>query len=120
MKTKWFSKPKEMSKPIKHLAAAALMTTLLFGVAPPMAWCSTPDWLRSAALAPLPKYPDDTRAVLLLNEQVTTVGNNSEIKTRYRRAYRILRPEGRSFGTASAYFDSETRLTYFKAWCIPP
>lgn len=78
-----------------------------------------PDWLREAARAPLPKYPDDLDAVLLLDEQVTTINQNGEIKTRYRVGYKILRPEGRERGTVVVYFDNETRLTYLKAWTIP-
>jgi len=71
------------------------------------------------ARASLPSYPEDTKAVMLWNEQITTVSDNGEIKTLYRRAYKILRPQGRGLGTVTVYFDNETRLTYFKAWAIP-
>ena len=81
---------------------------------------STPEWLRAAAGATIPKYPDDTKAVVLFSEQVTTVGDNGEIRTLHRGAYKILRPQGREkYGTVGVHFDKETRLTYLKAWCIP-
>src|SRR5437899_895658 len=50
---------------------------------------SAPEWLRGAAQAPLPKHADDTDAVLLLSEQVTTVTDAGEIRMLYRRAYKI-------------------------------
>lgn len=82
-------------------------------------FAGTPDWLRAVARAPLPNYPEDKNAVMLLNEQVTTVNDNGEIRTAFRRAYKILRPQGRQVGTVEVYFDSETRLTFLKGWSIP-
>ena len=78
----------------------------------------TPDWLRALAGQPLPKYPDNTNAVVLLDEQLTSVDHEGEVKTLYRRAYKILRPEGRKHATFGVYFDQETRLTYLKAWSL--
>jgi transglutaminase-like putative cysteine protease len=80
---------------------------------------ATPDWLRAAAASPLPKYPDDTTAIVLFSEQATTVADSGEIRTLHRMAYKILRPQGREYGTVQVPFDKETRLTYLKAWCIP-
>jgi len=57
---------------------------------------------------------------MLHNEQVTTVKNNGDVTTISRAAYRILRPEGRHYGTVHVYYDSETRVTSMKAWSIPP
>ena len=76
-----------------------LLLLLLIGAAwAPRASAAVPDWLRQAAAETLPKYPDDTSAVVLLDEQVTTVNENGEITTLYRRAYRILRSEERRVG----------------------
>lgn len=94
------------------------LPALIAGRAP--AFASTPDWLRTAAQSQAPKYSEDTRAVVLYSGQVTTVAGDGEIKTQYREAVRILRPEGRAFGTVAIAFDKDTRLTYLKAWCIPP
>ena len=96
--------------------ALAVLTAVL---AAQPAWGRVPDWLQRAARTALPEYAEDTEAVMLLDEQITTVNYGGRIKTRYRRAYKILRPEGRSWGTVRVYFDNETRLTYLKAWSLP-
>jgi Domain of Unknown Function with PDB structure (DUF3857)/Transglutaminase-like superfamily len=83
-----------------------------------LAFSGTPDWLKQAAQAPLPTYPDDTNAVVLLDERVTTVSPAGEVHITYRKAYKILRPEGRTKGTVVVYFDNETQLTFIKAWSI--
>ena len=93
-----------------------LAATLVF--ASGAASASTPDWLKQVAQAPLPAYPGDTGAVMLLDERLTTVSSAGEIRTTYRKAYKILRPEGRTFGTVYVYFDNETRLTLLKGWSI--
>ena len=82
---------------------------------------NAPDWLRAAAQDKLPEYPKDTVAVILLDEQQTIVKDNGEIETRYRRAYKLLRPEGREhYGGAAVNFDNETKLSFLKAWTIMP
>lgn len=108
-----------MSREVRNSLRFALLVLLTTALWAPRAAAGVPDWLRQAAAEPLPKYPDDTDAVVLLDEQVTTVHDNGEITTAYRRAYKILRPEGRSRAAAAVYFDSDTRLTYLKGWSIP-
>lgn len=83
------------------------------------ALAAVPEWLRAAAQTSLPKYPEDTDAVLLWSEQITTVTDSGEVKTLYRRAYKILRPEGRDRGIVAAYFDNETYVSHLRAWSIP-
>ena len=92
--------------------------TALFFLAASLAWPAAPAWLRSAFHDAVPQYADNPPAVLLRNEQVTTVKNNGEVTTVYQHAYRILRPEGRRYGIVQIYFDSETRITFLKAWAI--
>jgi Domain of Unknown Function with PDB structure (DUF3857)/Transglutaminase-like superfamily len=80
---------------------------------------SAPDWLRAAAQQKLPDYPDNPIAVILLDEQQTTVQDNGEIDVRHRLAYRLLRPEAEDkFGYAAVQFDNETKVSSFKAWTI--
>ena len=79
---------------------------------------SVPDWLRTAAQSPEGKYPEDTNAVMLLDEQSTVIAESGEVRTLYRRAYRILRPEGRKYGTVAVAFDKETRLNHLRAWSL--
>lgn len=97
-----------------RILAAAAVVVVLAGPA----GAGVPDWLRDAARQPLPQYEKATDAVMLLDEQRTTVSSEGEIRTLYRRAYKILRPEGKSYGTLTVYFDSDTRLTYLKGWCL--
>jgi hypothetical protein len=78
-----------------------------------------PSWLHNLASAPLPKYPDETDAVRLLDEQVVVVKENGETKTIFRRAYKILRPKGRELGTVVIHYDNETRISSLRAWSIP-
>lgn len=87
-------------------------------LAAPRAQASVPDWMRAAAGQTLPSYPDETPAVLLLDDEVTTVKDSGEIDTVYRRVYKILRTEGRGYGRAIVYFDTDTRLTYLKGWSL--
>jgi len=80
---------------------------------------SAPDWLRAAAQEKLPDYPGNPIAVILLDEQQTTVQDNGEIDVRHRLAYRLLRPEAEDkFGYAAVQFDNETKVSSFKAWTI--
>jgi uncharacterized protein DUF3857/transglutaminase superfamily protein len=102
----------------RHRAKALqlAMIALLFTAAESFA--GTPDWLRKAAQTPILAVADETDAVVLLDERLTTVSPAGEVRTTYRKAYKILRPEGRSNGTLYVYFDSETQLTFLKAWSI--
>jgi hypothetical protein len=82
---------------------------------------SAPDWLRVASQDKLPEYPKDAVAVILFDERQTTVKDNGDIETRYRRAYKLLRPESREdYGYASVRFDNETKISFFKVWTVTP
>ena len=69
--------------------------------------------------APLPAHDEKTDAVLLYSEDILNVQGNGKIKSIERRAYKILRPGGRDRGLVLATFDSETRITGLRGWCIP-
>ena len=79
---------------------------------------AVPDWVRSAAAERLPPYPADVSAVVLLDEQVTTVREKGEIHNLYRRAYRLLSSEGRERGVVEVPFDAETRISGLRAWSV--
>jgi hypothetical protein len=108
------------TKWIRHRFAETKEFVLIIGLVftSTLAFSGTPDWLKQAAQAPLPTYSDDTDAVVLLDEKVTTVSSAGEVHTTYRKAYKILRPEGRSKGTLYVYYDHETQLTFLKAWSM--
>jgi len=107
--------------PVK-VVSAGLLAVVWFCIAPrALAADKAPDWMHDAARQTLPTYPPETVAVILLDERITTVKDNGEIETLYRRAYKILRPEARDqYGTVFVNFDTETKLSYLKAWAIPP
>jgi hypothetical protein len=79
----------------------------------------TPAWMKSLVSAPVPAHDDKTDAVLLYSEDVLSVQASGKIKSLERRAYKILRPNGKGYGTIRANFDSETKITGIHGWCIP-
>ena len=89
-----------------------------FVFAGPPASAGTPDWVKQVARAPLPSYPADTDAIILLDERTTTVSSSGEVRVTYRKVYKVLRPQGRTLGTVYVYFDSETQLKFLKGWSI--
>jgi transglutaminase-like putative cysteine protease len=98
--------------------ALPLALAAAFVFAGPLATAGTPDWMKQVAQAPLPAYPADTNAVVLLDERFTTISSAGEVHITYRKAYRILRPQGRTLGTVYVYFDSDTQLKFLKGWSI--
>jgi transglutaminase-like putative cysteine protease len=78
-----------------------------------------PGWLRDAARDASTNAEQDAEAVILYDEQQTTVKDNGEVETLYRRAYLILRTAGHEYGKLFVPFDSQTRITSIKAWCLP-
>lgn len=91
--------------------------TLAFG--PRAVAGDAPSWMHAQVSMPLPAHDDKTDAVLLYSEEILNVQPNGKIKTLERRAYRILRPGGKELGTLRIPFDSETRINFIHAWCIP-
>jgi hypothetical protein len=91
----------------------------VFAESPHVFAADAPAWLHSQAAMPLPAHDEKTAAVLLYSETILTVQPNGRIKTMERAAYKILRPEGKSFGSVQAYFDNETRINSMRGWCIP-
>src|SRR5579862_2529402 len=81
-----------------------------------------PAWLREAAqqAAASANAPNgDANAVILYDEQETNVKESSDIETIYRRAYLILRPEGKKDGTLRIPFDAQTKIQSIRGWCLP-
>jgi transglutaminase-like putative cysteine protease len=78
-----------------------------------------PAWMHAVVNAPLPPHDEKTDAVLLYAEDITVVVSDSKFKTIERRAYKILRPEGRGYGIATAEIDSSRKVTGIRGWCIP-
>jgi hypothetical protein len=84
--------------------------------------CAAPDapaWMHAAASAPLPAHDEKTDVVLLYSENTTVVQTDGKTKGFERRAYKILRPDGRGYGTIRAYPSSATKVGAMRGWCIP-
>lgn len=84
------------------------------------AFAATPGWLKQAAQTSVPSYSDAPNAIVLLDERVTTVSPAGEVRTTFRKAYKILRPGGSNKGIVAVYFDSDTQLTFLRGWGITP
>ena len=105
--------------PLPRAISAALFLILVALLAPTPAHADAPAWLTAVAHNTYPGVPAETNAVVLYDEQETTVQPNGDIETMYRRAYLILRPDGKQYGMVVVPFDNETKITWMKAWCIP-
>jgi len=75
--------------------------------------------MHAVANAALPEHDEKTNAILLYSEDVLSVQSNGKIKKVERRVYKILRPDGRQYGTIRADFDAESKINNIHGWCIP-
>jgi hypothetical protein len=78
-----------------------------------------PAWMHVLVGAPLPAYDEKTSVVLLYADDVLAIQSNGKIKKITRRAYKILRPDGRRVGKQHFFYDAETKITGIHGWCIP-
>jgi transglutaminase-like putative cysteine protease len=103
----------------KFFAAGFLLAAFLAGRAVPLARASdAPDWLRAAATAPLPKYSDDTKAVVLLNDETVAIQSNGDVVEHHRVAYKILRSSGRDRGILEVDETGQIKIASMKGWGI--
>src|SRR6266704_804545 len=105
---KWFSARRQ------RMLKKSINTAIFFVV---VGWSLTgaaevPEWLRSLAHQTPKTYASDANAVMLLDDQETSVNDKGEILEHRRVAYRILRPEGREYGTYEIYFSNETKVNF--------
>ena len=98
--------------------SAALLALLAVSI-PSARAGDAPAWMHALVNVPLPEHDEKTDAVLLLAENTFTVQGNGKMKRIERRVYKILRPDGRRYGTIQADFDSETKIDSIHGWCIP-
>ena len=76
-----------------------------------------PDWGMQAYKTKTPDYEKDAPAVVLYDEFVETVDATGRAVERERRAYRILKPQGRHPWCDVSY-DVDEKVSYFRAWTI--
>ena len=111
---------KRFSASLQRLLVNGAALTLVFAAAAQRGVAEAPDWVRTASRETLPAYSPSTKAVVLLEEQQTTVSKEGQISIVTRRAIKILHPDAkRRFGEFAVSFDPETRITYLKAWSLP-
>jgi transglutaminase-like putative cysteine protease len=125
MRRKWCFRMHKMRATTRFSAIfLAAFASVLASQSPCAAADKAPDWLHAAAQEKLPEYPKQHEAVaiVLLDEQQTTVRDKGEIEIRTRRAYKILRPEARNseYAYAQADLSNNKKVSFFKAWTILP
>lgn len=102
------------------IAAVLLGVASLLGYSPLAVAGDAPQWMHAVVNAPLPAHDEKTNAVLLYSEQSVNVQSTDKIKITVRRAYKILRPDGREYGFAVVPFNSPSeKVTGLRGWCIP-
>lgn len=99
-------------------AISAVFFFALFSFSNGLAQAEVPDWLRALAKQPAKTYADDVNAVVLLDDNVTTVKENGDIVRHGRRAVRILRPEGRNEGDYARSYNGDSKVNYLRGWSI--
>jgi uncharacterized protein DUF3857/transglutaminase superfamily protein len=78
-----------------------------------------PAWMHALVSAPLPAHDEKTDVVLLYSDRVVNVQSADKIKIAVREAYKILRPGGREYGTVAVSYNSHSKITSMRGWCIP-
>src|SRR5881227_620545 len=92
----------------------------VFGLVPQLAASGdAPSWMHAQVSAPLPAHDEKTDAVLLYSETNVNVISADKIKTTVRKAYKVLRPGGRDYGTVFVFLNSNRKVTNLHGWCIP-
>jgi len=103
-----------------HLAwVAVILAGCVLGSPRRLLAGDAPGWMHSVANAPLPAHDEKTEAVLLYADEIVNVQSADKIRTTVRRAYKILRPDGRDFGFVVVPFEAHARVSNFHGWCIP-
>jgi hypothetical protein len=106
----------------KRQAALLISGAVLFALANvprAAAGNDAPAWMHALVNAPLPVHDEKTDAVLLYSERNVTVLSADKIKTQVREVYKILRPNGRDYGTVEVGFNRQQKVTSLHGWCIP-
>jgi hypothetical protein len=101
-----------------------LLPVMVFALAvmaaPASASNNVPDWVKKAAAQPLPEYSQTTKAVVLLNDTIYTVGAKGQATEHVRFVIKILRPQGRSLAMPAVWYDKDSRINSFHVWSIDP
>src|SRR5579862_57620 len=93
----WYSRKLPRPADSFHIALLFIAVVLLVGLGTPLAHAGdeAPQWMHALASVPLPAQDEETDAVLLYSEENVSLQSANSLKVSVRRAYKILRPEGR-------------------------
>ena len=117
MNSRWYYNQPVSFRRATFITALVTSAVLMF---PPRAHAGdAPAWMHAVVSAPLPEHDDKTDAVLLYSDTVVNVQSDTKVSTTIRRAYKILRPDGRDFGLLVIPFGSHTKISNLHGWCIP-
>ena len=109
---------------LNFLFRALAIAALGFGATVSRSFASSnalPDWVTAAASnVLLPRYPAETKAVVLLDDDLITVSPDGKTTERERRVVKILRPQGREYAEIVAWYSKDNKLNSFHAWSIGP
>ncbi len=97
----------------------ALLSCLTVPCLAPSARCDAPAWMHGLVAAPIPAHDEKTDAVVLYSEEILNVQSADKIKHTTRKAYKILRPNGREHGVVFVSFNQHSKVTAMHGWCIP-
>ncbi len=90
-------------------------------VVPTFAGDEAPAWLKQLTTVTTPTYEKDVPAVVLLDEQITTLDNDGKLTITENYAVKILLREGKEVATATAvYLTSSSKVKEIKGWLIRP
>jgi predicted transglutaminase-like cysteine proteinase len=118
MSNKFFCSRARSQAATKSLGILGVAALCVFSCLPCAAG-DAPQWMHTAASAPLPAYDDKTDAVLLYSSTEIMVISSDKIRTTVREAYKILRPDGRKRGLVHVVFNPQTKVKSLHGWCIP-
>src|SRR5215469_13340110 len=91
----------------------------ILAYAPSAVASDAPAWIHALVNVPLPAHDEKTDAVMLFSLTQVNVVSADKIKVTVRRAYKILRPQGRERGLVLVHLNSNRKITSLHGWCIP-
>ncbi len=110
-----------MTGTARALAVAAAAIVVVTSRSSTRAAATCPDWLRQAAALALTDAQKSSPAVVLLDEEASTVSASGEMKTRRRYAAKVMTVEGREAASLREVYLTDTgRVKEMRGWVIRP